>query len=725
MTAADQSRIRDYLKNFGGIDSVIGNRKNRESAIERPHAEGFETESARLELNAAESALEKLATGQILNPDEEYLVEAIILPDERPAIDIKNGKFEITHHLWTHLGTDAGLRSNIETAIASVGRVELPDHPRYPYGGTGFVVGDGLLMTNRHVAELFARGLGTQGLYFIDGVQCALDLEREIGSKAAKLLKVRSVVMIHPYWDMALLKVDGLNRSPLVLLADEQNPGRDITVIGYPGFDPRNDADVQNTVFRKVFNVKRLQPGKLGQRREVVDNWRKRVSAITHDSSTLGGNSGSAVIDVKSGKVVALHFGGRYLDANFAVPAFELARDERVLQSGVKFLGKPPSGTPDWLQSWNLVDRTSRSGQERQTPSQPSTPPSTVITTTTNNGITLTIPLEISIRLGETATRSDAAPTSNPVSTEAMVEPHHEEDYSNRRGFDTHFLGREVALPKLTNDKVAARLTGEDGYVIPYHNFSIVMHADRRLALLTAVNLTADEKLKEPEPGYDYSRRGLGGLGKNDRESWFIDPRLELKNQLSDRFFTRDRGAFDKGHLVRREDAAWGASYKAVRAANGDTFHVTNCSPQVAGFNQAGKGEDNWGDLENLIFAQANVERLILFSGPVLANNDPIFIGVDSDNNPLRIQIPQSYWKIIVADSQGELQAFAFSLEQDLSDVDIEFSVPETWRRKMVPLTTIEAATKLRFSKAVRTADQFGEASAEKLAATANLEIGE
>ncbi len=53
---------------------------------------------------------------------------------------------------------DAKIRARIEAVIPSVGRIELPGQTRIPYGGTGFVVGPGLVMTNRHVAELFAEG---------------------------------------------------------------------------------------------------------------------------------------------------------------------------------------------------------------------------------------------------------------------------------------------------------------------------------------------------------------------------------------------------------------------------------------------------------------------------------------------------------------------------------------------------------------------------------------
>ena len=67
---------------------------------------------------------------------------------------------------------------------------------------------------------------------------------------------------------------------------------------------------------------------------------------MTHDCSTLGGNSGSAVIDVNSGDVVALHFAGEYLKQNYAVPMADLAEDSEVTDAGVETEHGP---TPDQL----------------------------------------------------------------------------------------------------------------------------------------------------------------------------------------------------------------------------------------------------------------------------------------------------------------------------------------------------------------------------------------
>jgi len=44
---------------------------------------------------------------------------------------------------------------------------------------------------------------------------------------------------------------------------------------------------------------------------------------------------------------------------------------------------------------------------------------------------------------------------------------------------------------------------------------------------------------------------------------------------------------------VRREDDTWGTTYEEVVRANDDTFYVTNCSPQLAQFDQWARGEDD------------------------------------------------------------------------------------------------------------------------------------
>ena len=233
---------------------------------------------------------------------------------------------------WSKLNP-APVKSDISALFPKIGRIDLPLNPLIPYGGTGFVVGDGLLMTNRHVAQLFSGGLGMSIKYQTGG--SAIDFKRQIDTADddhTAFLNVKGVEMIHPFWDMALLRVEGLPSSgalPLSVSSPEDLLDRDIIVVGYAAKDFRSDLDVQDRIFGGKYNVKRLQPGTARPQAKIA-SFENVVSAMTHDASTLGGNSGSAVIDVQTGQVVALHFAGEYLKANYAVPMYELARDRRV-----------------------------------------------------------------------------------------------------------------------------------------------------------------------------------------------------------------------------------------------------------------------------------------------------------------------------------------------------------------------------------------------------------
>jgi V8-like Glu-specific endopeptidase len=58
---------------------------------------------------------------------------------------------------------------------------------------------------------------------------------------------------------------------------------------------------------------------------------------FSHDASTLGGNSGSCVIDLDGGKVLGLHFSGRYRRSNKAVALWKLRRSKLFRDAGLNF----------------------------------------------------------------------------------------------------------------------------------------------------------------------------------------------------------------------------------------------------------------------------------------------------------------------------------------------------------------------------------------------------
>ena len=294
--------------------------------------------------NAAD-ALDVIQHGDRLDDLQGDALEAVIHTTLRPAIYIVNDRFDEPPEHWHSLG-EADNRARIERSIPSIGRIELPGNMFLPYAGTGFVVGENLVMTNRHVAELFVHRVNQSEIRFRSGFRAEMNFFRECvvrSDEEERTLSVEKVVWIDRKWDMALLEVRGLGENQIPLPLSTTHPGdmesRDVVVIGYPGRDARGDTDVQNRIFEGDYGVKRLLPGKIGDF-ELTENYGRNVDALTHDASTLGGCSGSAVIHVATGEVVGLHFKGIYLETNYSVAAQSLSLEPPLVDAGLSFANR-------------------------------------------------------------------------------------------------------------------------------------------------------------------------------------------------------------------------------------------------------------------------------------------------------------------------------------------------------------------------------------------------
>ena len=638
---------------------------NALEALPRPGAEaiergGFESLGPG---NAAtvESGLQKLAEdrSQEITPSEMFGLEAIVLPRNRPVAFVRGESYDDLEEPWVNLNDD-GVKRRIASLLPLIGRVEVPSSPILPYAGTGFVVGRGLIATNRHVAQLFSQGLGLTIRYRAG--DAAIDFKRQIDAPdddRAAYLSVRAVEMIHPYWDMALLRVDDLPTDRTLRLSvksPEELLDHNVVVIGYPARDDRSDLALQDRVFNRTYNVKRLQPGFIRARAQ-IQSFENNVNAMTHDASTLGGNSGSAVIDIDSGDVVALHFAGEYLKANYAVPMCDLARDSRVAPL-LNFEGTLPP-TNDWAPVWRSVERTEGSASA-VAPAQPS--PSTIAVqlpfSSTKADVTAwTIPLRVSIAIGRPSTASQPAGTAvdqiseeNGDAEEAIViDP----DYSNRPGFDPSFLETvDVPLPRVskTMEQDTARVRSDaqkndDPFELTYYHYSVYMNKRRRTAWFSAANVDGDHR---------------PNIGKRRGDRWYTDPRILRSEQIGQEAFER---GIDRGHLTRREDTAWGSDVASATLANNDTFHFTNCSLQASPFNQ---GKDRWQGLEQFLLeqhAKKERRRLVVITGPLFATNDPVY---KNDRMNYSVRCPLQFWKVCVLIKQdGTPSATAFVLGQE------------------------------------------------------------
>lgn len=246
-----------------------------------------------------------------LSPGEVDTLEAIVHTELRPALLVQDGTFLPPPEEWQHL---AVYRAGIDHAIARTCRIETEGGIALDWVGTGFVVAPDLVATNRHVVQEFASYDPNRGWRIHDGIRVRADFRQEIGSTAVADVPVTGIWGVHNRFDIAILQMrPGLCPSPIPAGLANLAAQRDVVVIGYPAYDSRrNDAAVMDRIFRGIYNVKRVQPGRIMLRDTA--NY-----LLRHDSSTLGGNSGSPVIDVQSGRLIGIHFRGQYLRWNDAV----------------------------------------------------------------------------------------------------------------------------------------------------------------------------------------------------------------------------------------------------------------------------------------------------------------------------------------------------------------------------------------------------------------------
>jgi hypothetical protein len=279
-----------------------------------------------------------------LDSDDRVTLEALVKLKDRPALRVVNGTVDPTDPLFGEWGGSLIATPELPELTGAVGRINADGE----HIGTGFVVGAGIIMTNRHVLEAIAeevRGAGAPRWVFSCNEPTIDFSETADGSGRFKLTGIAAAGadpiqgrVIFSHLDMALLVVETTNAAGKQLpraispIADRPDLAQkqDLFTIGFPArpstsamLDPRTGSfslEVSKRlgrIFSLSYGRKYLSPGRVEQPSLLEGDPKHWV--FTHDATTLGGNSGSCVVrlvDVLG--AAGLHFGGQTLTANYA-----------------------------------------------------------------------------------------------------------------------------------------------------------------------------------------------------------------------------------------------------------------------------------------------------------------------------------------------------------------------------------------------------------------------
>jgi hypothetical protein len=294
-------------------------------------------------LECGANALEKAARNLVndLTAEEVCGLECVLLLYGRPALLIEEGNLASVPPYWNLLEDQ---REDIEMAQRGVGRIELLGHPEYDWAGTGFLVGDNVLMTTRRIAEIFIENRNS-GWQFRPGISTWMDYRSQHQSVSSAGYRVRSVVGVHDQYDLALLEVErpqinGSAPTPLALCSTPPQTleGRPVYLIGYPVRDARrNEPEAICRIFRDVYNIKRVQPGLL--RGTLMFH---EIQLLRNDCGPLGQTAGSPLLDLETHQVLGMQTTGRYLESSTAVPLYALRDDPLIRRAGLAFSETTP-----------------------------------------------------------------------------------------------------------------------------------------------------------------------------------------------------------------------------------------------------------------------------------------------------------------------------------------------------------------------------------------------
>jgi endonuclease G len=176
--------------------------------------------------------------------------------------------------------------------------------------------------------------------------------------------------------------------------------------------------------------------------------------------------------------------------------------------------------------------------------------------------------------------------------------------------------------------------------------------ANEKLISHAGYTLSYNEKYEQANwVAYELTSEETNSL-YNRTNQFLVDPKISTGSADNSDYAG---SGYDRGHLAPAGDMGW--SEKSMN----ESFYYSNMSPQVPSFNRG-----IWKNAESFTREAAIANHVIyVVTGPVFTS-DMTTIGRN------QVAVPQSYFKVILDNSEPELKAIAFVIPNEASQLPLQ-----------------------------------------------------
>lgn len=280
-------------------------------------------------------------------------------------------------------------------------------------------------------------------------------------------------------------------------------------------------------------------------------------------------------------------------------------------------------------------------------------------------------------------------------------------------GYRPEFIGNGLTIPmpeigdpqllKQALSRTALRSSVYSDHI----NYTLLMNRETRQLICSAHNIDQDQNIDRRDDLTADQKKAVSGS-----KSWTTDADIGAPFQLGDAYYRDTVNSFgikvenpyDKGHMVMRKNAMWGAGPDEMDEAGKATYIYANAALQHKNLNRS-----EWQAIEMDIVGQLASDsngRLCVFTGPIWGPLDRIVHSAETGDIG---RVPSGFFKVICFEFQDPpdddpLGVLTFAVFQDRHVIAQQAGgrVVKTDQRYQITIMELERLTGLRFDDRIR-----------------------